>query len=199
MKVLLLIDIQNDFLPGGALAVPDGDQVIAVANDQIVSADHVVATQDWHPPGHGSFASQHAGVGVGDVFDLNGLPQIGWPDHCVQGTSGAEFADAIDVSRINHVSQKGTDSQSDSYSGFFDNGKRQSTDLDAYLKSIGTTELNILGLATDYCVKFSVLDAIELGYKTNVLVAGCRGVNLNAGDVDNAIEEMRLAGATIVL
>ncbi len=199
MKVLLLIDIQNDFLPGGALAVPDGDQVIAVANDQIVSADHVVATQDWHPPGHGSFASQHAGVGVGDVFDLNGLPQIGWPDHCVQGTSGAEFADAIDVSRINHVSQKGTDSQIDSYSGFFDNGKRQSTDLDAYLKSIGTTELNILGLATDYCVKFSVLDAIELGYKTNVLVAGCRGVNLNAGDVDNAIEEMRLAGATIVL
>ena len=143
MKVLLLIDIQNDFLPGGALAVPDGDQVIAVANDQIVSADHVVATQDWHPPGHGSFASQHAGVGVGDVFDLNGLPQIGWPDHCVQGTSGAEFADAIDVSRINHVSQKGTDSQIDSYSGFFDNGKRQSTDLDAYLKSIGTTELNI--------------------------------------------------------
>ena len=199
MKVLLLIDIQNDFLPGGALAVPDGDQVIAVANDQIVSADHVVATQDWHPPGHGSFASQHAGVGVGDVFDLNGLPQIGWPDHCVQGTSGAEFADAIDVSRINHVSQKGTDSQIDSYSGFFDNGKRQSTDLDAYLKSIGTTELNIMGLATDYCVKFSVLDAIELGYKTNVLVAGCRGVNLNAGDVDNAIEEMRLAGATIVL
>lgn len=199
MKVLLLIDIQNDFLPGGALAVPDGDQVIAVANDQIVSADHVVATQDWHPPGHGSFASQHAGVGVGDVFDLNGLPQIGWPDHCVQGTSGAEFADAIDVSRINHVSQKGTDSQIDSYSGFFDNGKRQSTDLDAYLKSIGTTELNILGLATDYCVKFSVLDAIELGYKTTVLVAGCRGVNLNAGDVDNAIEEMRLAGATIVL
>ena len=199
MKVLLLIDIQNDFLPGGALAVPDGDQVIAVANDQIVSADHVVATQDWHPPGHGSFASQHAGVGVGDVFDLNGLPQIGWPDHCVQGTSGAEFADAIDVSRINHVSQKGTDSQIDSYSGFFDNGKRQSTDLDAYLKSIGTTELNILGLAIDYCVKFSVLDALELGYKTNVLVAGCRGVNLNAGDVDNEIVEVRLAGATIVL
>lgn len=198
MKTLLLIDIQNDFLPGGALAVPEGDQVIAVANEAMSSADHVVATQDWHPENHGSFASQHTGVEVGQLVQLNGLDQIAWPDHCVQGTAGAEFAASLNSGAIKHISQKGTDAKIDSYSGFFDNGKLRSTDLDQHLKSVGSNQLTVMGLATDYCVKFSVLDALELGYSVEVLLSGCRGVNLNDGDVENAIEEMRAAGAVIL-
>lgn len=199
MNVLLLIDIQNDFLPGGALAVPDGDAVIPVANDLITSAQHVVATQDWHPEGHGSFASQHDGVSVGEVFDLDGVPQVAWPDHCVQNTDGAKFADRLLDDRIDHVVHKGTQSMIDSYSGFFDNDHRQATGLHDYLQSIGTTELTVVGLATDYCVKFTVLDALELGYLTRVVIAGCRGVNLSPSDVDSAIAEMRAAGAEIIV
>ena len=194
MNVLLLIDIQNDFLPGGALAVPDGDAVIEVANREIESAEHVVATQDWHPAVHGSFASQHDGVSVGDMFELGGLPQVAWPDHCVQGTEGAEFSSALNTDRIDKVVRKGTDPMIDSYSGFFDNDHRQATGLHEYLQSVGATELSVLGLATDYCVKFTVLDAIELGYRTRVIWDGCRGVNLAQGDVDAAIESMRSAG-----
>lgn len=198
MQVLLLSDIQNDFLPGGALAVPEGDRVIDVANRAMERAEHVVAIQDWHPPDHGSFASQHPGVEVGDTFLLQGLSQIAWPDHCVQGTHGAEFAEALHQDRIEFVARKGTRRDVDSYSGFFDNAHLHSTGLHDYLKSIGATELTVMGLATDYCVKFTVLDAIHLGYRTRVLLAGCRGVNLHPGDVDEAIEAMRQAGAVIV-
>ncbi|NND98384.1 MAG: bifunctional nicotinamidase/pyrazinamidase [Pirellulaceae bacterium] len=198
MKVLLLIDIQNDFLPGGALAVPDGDAVVPVANRLIQSARHVVATQDWHPKDHGSFASQHAGIDVGDLFELDGLTQVAWPDHCIQGTRGAEFAATLNVDRIDHVVQKGTDRLIDSYSGFFDNGHRQSTGLHDYLQSIGATELLVAGLATDYCVKFTVIDALELGYCVRVMLDGCRGVNLNAGDSDQAIAMISEAGAMLV-
>lgn len=198
MNVLVLIDIQNDFLPpDGALAVPAGDQIIAVANEAIESAEHVVATQDWHPPDHGSFASQHSGVELYQQFDLNGLPQTAWPDHCIQGTHGAELAGRLHTDKIHHVSQKGTERGIDSYSGFFDNGQRKATDLDEYLKSVGATELTVMGLATDYCVKFTVLDALNLGYKVRLLLAGCRGVDLNPGDVDRAIEEMKQAGAMV--
>ena len=181
MHVLLLIDIQNDFLPGGALAVPDGDRVIGVANAAIDTAEHVVATQDWHPPNHGSFASQHDGVGIGELFQLEGLPQIGWPDHCIENSFGAELADALNTDGIHHVSRKGTDVSIDSYSGFFDNGHRKATDLHDYLQSIGASELTIMGLATDYCVKFTVLDALELGYPTRVVLSGCRGCRSQPG------------------
>ena len=198
MRALLLTDIQNDFLPGGALAVPHGDEVIEVANHAISTAEHVVACQDWHPPDHGSFASQHEGIEVGDTFVLNGLTQIAWPDHCVQGTHGAEFAEALHRDKIDFVVQKGTEREVDSYSGFFDNGHRQSTGLDRYLKSIGVRGLTVMGLTTDYCVRFTVLDAIQLGYSTRVLLAGCRGVNLHPGDVDGAIEAMRQAGAEMI-
>ena len=198
MHALLVIDIQNDFLPGGALAVPDGDQVIAVANEEIDSADYVVATQDWHPADHGSFASQHPGVDVGQVFQLEGLPQVAWPDHCIQNSQGAQFANNLLTDRIDFVVQKGTNRLIDSYSGFFDNDHRFDTGLDEHLKSIGVREIMVLGLATDYCVKFTVLDALELGYRTRVLVSGCRGVNLNPGDVDAALDEMRSAGAELV-
>ncbi len=198
MHALLLIDIQNDFLPGGALAVPEGDRVIEIANVAIESAEYVVATQDWHPPDHGSFASQHEGIEIGDVFELNGLRQVAWPDHCVQGSPGAEFAASLRIAGIDHVTRKGTDPLIDSYSGFFDNGHRQSTGLHDHLMSTGVDELTVMGLATDYCVKFTVFDAIQLGYSTRVVLAGCRGVNLHDGDVDAAIEEMRAGGAVIL-
>jgi nicotinamidase/pyrazinamidase len=197
VQALLLIDLQNDFLSGGALAVPDGDSVIGVANRAMDLADHVVATQDWHPPDHGSFARVQ-GVEVGQLFQLDGLPQLGWPDHCVQGTPGAELAAGLHLEKVDQIVKKGTDRMIDSYSGFFDNGHRHATGLDEYLKSVGVTELSVMGLATDYCVKFTVLDAQRLGYPTRVLLDGCRGVDLSEGDVAAAIAEMRRAGAVIV-
>ncbi|MEM9589038.1 MAG: bifunctional nicotinamidase/pyrazinamidase, partial [Planctomycetota bacterium] len=154
-ETLLLIDVQHDFLPGGALSVPQADEILPVIERAIASANHVVATQDWHPPDHGSFASQQAGIAIGDMFELHGLPQVAWPDHCVQHTRGAEFAPVVDLGRVCHVVLKGTEREIDSYSGFFDNGHRRSTGLHDYLKSVGTTRLRVLGLATDYCVKFT--------------------------------------------
>jgi len=197
MKILLLVDIQNDFLPGGALAVSEGDDVVPVANELMPRYDLVVATQDWHPADHLSFASQHAGRSVGDVVELDGLDQVLWPDHCVRPTPGAGFASALDVAGIDHVVRKGTNRRIDSYSGFFDNGHRKATGLEAYLREQGATELHVMGLATDYCVKFTVLDACALGFDTTVLLSGCRGVELKAGDIDKAVVAMRGAGARI--
>ncbi|MDG2221228.1 MAG: bifunctional nicotinamidase/pyrazinamidase [Rubripirellula sp.] len=198
MHALILIDIQNDFLPNGPLAVPEGDQVIAVANLEMQRADYVVATQDWHPANHGSFASQQADVEIGDQFQLDGLTQVAWPDHCIQGTRGAELATELNLDRIDHIVQKGTCPTIDSYSGFFDNGQRQVTGLDDHLRSIGVRHLSVMGLATDYCVKFSVLDALQLEYPTRVLLDGCRGINLSPNDIDDAVAAMRLAGAEII-
>jgi len=198
MQVLLLVDIQNDFVPGGALAVPDGDQVISVANALIPRFELVVATKDWHPADHGSFASQHPNHKVGDMIDLHGLQQILWPDHCVQNTAGAEFVETLDADDIDRVFFKGTDADIDSYSGIFDNGRRKATGLGEYLRESGIRDVYVMGLATDYCVKFTVLDALELGFRVHVIEDGCRGVDLNPGDSAKAIEEMRMAGARIV-
>jgi nicotinamidase/pyrazinamidase len=198
MKTLLLIDIQNDFLPGGALAVAEGDRVVPVANALMPRFEWVVATQDWHPAGHKSFAANHAGRKVGEVIELEGLSQVLWPVHCVQGTRGAEFAPGLMVDRIAHVTRKGMDEHIDSYSGFFDNGHRRSTDLDAFLKAKRVTDLYVMGLATDYCVKFTALDAQALGYRVHLVVNGCRGVGLKAGDVARALDEMRAAGVELL-
>ena len=195
---LILVDLQNDFLPGGALAVPDGDAVISVANEVQQAFDLVVATQDWHPRDHGSFAANHPGGKIGDVVDLNGLPQILWPVHCVQNTRGAEFTPGLRTDRIREIFRKGTDPRIDSYSTFFDNAHRRSTGLADYLRERNVREVAIMGLATDYCVKFSVLDARELGFEVRVIEDGCRGVNLKHSDSADAIEEMRRAGAAIV-
>jgi nicotinamidase/pyrazinamidase len=195
---LILVDLQNDFLPGGALAVPDGDAVIPIANQVQQAFDLIVATQDWHPRDHGSFAANHPGKKIGDVVDLSGLPQILWPVHCVQNTRGAEFVAGLRTNRITMVFRKGTDPGIDSYSTFFDNAHRRSTRLADYLRGQGVREVAILGLATDYCVKFSVLDARELGFDVRVIEDGCRGVNLKPSDAADAIEEMRRAGAAIV-
>ncbi len=197
MRALILVDIQNDFLPGGALAVTDGDAVIAVANALAPAFSLVVATQDWHPAGHESFASQHADRSPGEVIDLHGLPQVLWPDHCVQGSSGAEFAAALTVTP-DAVFQKGTDQRVDSYSGFFDNGRRHATGLAEFLRGKGVDSVFVMGLATDYCVRFTALDAASCGFDTTLVEDGCRGVELSAGDVQAAVDEMRAAGIAIV-
>ncbi len=197
MEALILVDIQNDFVPGGALAVRDGDRVVPVANRLIPQFDLVVATKDWHPADHLSFASQHPGKNVGDVIELDGLEQILWPDHCVDRTPGAEFVGGLNVSGIERVFEKGTDRTIDSYSGFFDNGRRQTTGLNEFLRERGVAEVFVMGLATDYCVKFTALDAVELGFSTNLMLDGCRGVDLNPGDVNRAIEDLRCAGVRV--
>ena len=199
MKALILVDIQNDFLPGGALAVPKGDEVIPVANKVSPKFDLVVATQDWHPRDHGSFAANHPGKKVGDVIDLHGLRQVLWPVHCVQNTRGAELAPALDVSRVRKVVRKGTDPAIDSYSGFFDNDHRKSTGLADYLREQKVTEVFVMGLATDYCVKFTALDAVQRAkLKATLIEDGSRGINLRPGDIEAAVKEMREAGVNVV-
>src|SRR5438067_4582815 len=198
MRTLILVDIQNDFLPGGALAVPRGDEVIAIANGLQPRFDLVVATQDWHPAGHGSFASSHPRSKPGDLVELGGLQQVLWPDHCVQASPGAAFAAKLQMNRVEAIFRKGTDPRIDSYSGFFDNGHRKSTGLGDYLKGRGASEIYVLGLATDYCVKFTALDARRLGFRVALIEDGSRGVELRAGDVAGAVAEMRKAGVEMV-
>lgn len=198
MKTLLLIDLQNDFCPGGALAVDEGNLLIPIANALMPKFDLVIATQDWHPATHGSFAANHPWRKPGQVINLNGLPQVLWPIHCVQESFGAEFVQSLNTAGIHKVFVKGTDPEIDSYSGFFDNGHRKATGLGDYLKEMGVTEVWVMGIATDYCVKFTVLDALELGFKVNLIEDACRGVNLQAGDVTQAVTDMQSKGATIV-
>jgi len=193
MKALILVDIQNDFLPGGALAVPEGDKIIPVVNRLLAAFPLVVATQDWHPANHGSFAANHPGKQPYEQIDLNGLPQTLWPVHCVQETPGAELAKGLDRERLAKVFPKGTDAGIDSYSGLFDNGRRQSTGLGEWLQAQGVTEVFVCGLATDYCVKFTALDAAQMGFTTSFIADASRGVNLRPNDVAAAIAAMNRA------
>lgn len=163
---LLVIDVQNDFLPGGSLAVADGDQVIPVINKLIPQYDLVVATQDWHPANHKSFASQHEGKKLFEEIELNGMTQRLWPDHCVQGTFGGEFHKDLELNTAEAVFRKGMDPEIDSYSGFYDNGHLKSTGLAGYLKEKGVEEIHFCGIAADYCVYFSIKDALLEGFKT---------------------------------
>lgn len=198
MNVLIMADIQYDFLPGGALPVLRGDIVIPVANRLMPYFDLVIATQDWHPQNHVSFASNNPGHKPGDVIDVDGIQQILWPDHCVPGTHGAELSVDLRRDEIDHYVHKGTNPRIDSYSTFFDNAHLQSTGLCDYLKERGVNDVYLMGLATDYCVKYSVLDACKLGFTTFVVTDGCRGINLNPGDIDHAFVEMQTAGATLL-
>jgi len=196
VNTLIITDLQNDFCPGGALAVKEGDLIIPLINKLQARFDHVVATQDWHPRGHLSFASSH-NKKPGDIIQIDGQDQVLWPDHCVQGSRGAQFVHTLDTIRINRIFQKGTDKNIDSYSGFFDNRHEKSTGLADYLKSINAGELYIVGIATDYCVKYTALDAVSLGFDTTVIEDACRGVNLIEGDVKRALEQMASAGVRI--
>lgn len=177
MKALLLIDIQNDFLPGGALAVPDGDAIIPVVNALQDRFDLVVATQDWHPPDHKSFASNHEGKNTFEVVDLNGMEQVLWPIHCVQGSFGAQLSEDINWKKTEAIFRKGTNPQIDSYSGFYDNGHLKATGLSHYLKGKDITDIYIAGLAADYCVYFTAKDALSEGFTTHVIEDATRAIN----------------------
>jgi nicotinamidase/pyrazinamidase len=192
---LILVDLQVDFMPTGMLPVAEADGIIPLANELMKGYQTIVATQDWHPATHGSFAANHPWRKPGQVIDLHGLQQMLWPIHCVQNTWGAEFVAGLDTDRITKVFQKGTDVEIDSYSGFYDNGHRKSTGMSEWLKEHGIEEVHVLGVATDYCVKFTVLDAISEGFTTILLKNATRGVDMSPGDVDLAIEEMQTAGA----
>lgn len=198
MEALILVDLQYDFMPGGALAVPRGDEVVPLANQLSARFELVIASQDWHPPGHRSFASQHPGHKPGDVIDLEGLEQRLWPDHCVQDTHGAELHHDLDQAWIERIFQKGADPSIDSYSAFYDNAHRRATGLGDYLNDKGVTKVFLMGLATDYCVKFSALDAIDLGFQVVVIGDGCRGIDVNPGDIEKAMREMSGKGATLI-
>lgn len=198
MRALILVDIQNDFLPGGALAVTAGDQILPVVNRLLPHFDLVVATQDWHPAHHGSFAANHVGKQVGERIPLHGLEQVLWPVHCVQESRGAALADALDQSSIAAVFPKGTDPDIDSYSGFFDNGKRKATGLGEFLQARGVTEVYVVGLATDYCVRFTAEDAVGLGFQTFVITDATKGVNLQPGDVEAAFRAMEQKGVILL-
>jgi nicotinamidase/pyrazinamidase len=198
MKALIIVDLQNDFLPGGALPVPHGHEVISLANELQRRFELVLATQDWHPADHGSFAANHAGKKPGDRIILDGIEQILWPVHCVQNTRGAEFAPSFETRGIAHVFHKGIDPVIDSYSTFFDNAHRRHTGLAHYLEERSIKDIYLLGLALDYCVKYSALDARELGLNTHVILDGCRGIELEPGDIDQALEEIRRTGATML-
>mgnify|MGYP001181306999 CR=1 FL=1 len=194
---LLLVDIQNDFLPGGALAVGEADAVVPVANRLMPHFDHVVASQDWHPPHHLSFAAEHAGFEPFQTTELDGLKQILWPVHCVQGSPGAGFASALDVAGIDHVVRKGTDVRIDSYSAFHDNGHRKATGLTEHLRGHGVEHVVVAGLAADVCVRFTVMDALAEGFAVTLVRNGVRGVDMQAGDTEAAIQAMQDAGAQV--
>lgn len=177
MKALIIVDVQNDFLPGGALEVPKGDDIIPVINSLIMDYPLVVATQDWHPQNHQSFASQHAEHQTFDLIDLNGLPQILWPDHCIQGSAGADFAADLNTKPIEAIFRKGMDKDIDSYSGFYDNGRRKATGLAGYLKERGVSEVHICGLAADFCVYFTAMDSLQENLKTVILSKATKAID----------------------
>ena len=197
MHALIVVDMQNDFMPGGPLGVAEADTLVAPINRLIARLPVVVATQDWHPPGHGSFASAHPGRRPGEVVPLAGLEQVLWPDHCVQHTPGAALVAGLDTAGIDHVVTKGSTPDVDSYSGFFDNARRHDTGLRAWLRDAGVTHVHVCGVATDYCVRFTALDALTEGFDVTLHAWACRGVELAPGDVAGAIAAIEAAGATV--
>lgn len=196
MKALIIVDIQNDFLPGGALAVPQGHEIIPLINRLQPCFDLVVATQDWHPAGHGSFASSHQGKAAFTMHELGGMPQMLWPEHCVSQTMGAQLADTLDQALIESVFRKGTHPGIDSYSAFFDNGKQKSTALADYLKGKGITRVFVCGLAADYCVAYTAEDAIDEGFKTFIVEDATRYID--AETYNNAKEKLHLKGVKFI-
>ena len=193
---LLVIDVQNDFCPGGQLAVDEGDQIVPLVNDLMSGFDHIVLTQDWHPADHASLASNHDGAKPFSVIDVSYGPQVLWPDHCIQGTEGAAFHPDLDTTQAQMVIRKGTNRHVDSYSAFFENDKTTSTGLHGYLQDLGITSVHLVGLALDFCVAYSALDAAKLGYEVTVVEKATRGIDLD-GSLAAALSDMRAQGVTI--
>tara|TARA_B100001765_G_C19473328_1_gene325149 strand:- start:638 stop:1240 length:603 start_codon:yes stop_codon:yes gene_type:complete len=195
-RALIVIDVQNDFCPGGALAVAEGDSVVPRINAMMAEAGTVVLTQDWHPAGHGSFASSHEGKAPMETITLPYGEQVLWPDHCVQGSTGAAFHPGLRTDPADLILRKGTNPAIDSYSAFFENDRSTPTGLDGWLRTRGITTVTLAGLATDFCVQFSALDAARLGFETEVALDACRGIDLN-GSMEAALTAMRGAGVTL--
>ncbi len=197
MRALIMVDLQVDFMPGGALAVPNGNEVIPVANKLQPYFDLVLASQDWHPFNHTCFAVNHPGKSPGDVIEMHGTQQILWPVHCVESTLGSRFTSNLNRDKVMKVFHKGTDSKVDSYSAFFDNAHLRDTGLGKYLRKQGVSEIYLMGLATDYCIQYSALDAVDLGFSVCVVSDGCRPINRNAEDESAAYRKMESAGVHI--
>jgi len=195
--VLLAVDVQNDFCPGGALAVPHGDAVVPVINALMPRFPLVVATQDWHPPGHASFASAHPGRRPLEVVELDGIVQVLWPDHCVQGTPGADLHPDLDRRPFRAIVRKGTDPRVDSYSAFRDNHKEHPTGLAALLRELGARRVVIVGLTTDYCAANSARDAIELGFAAEIWLPATRPVGAPPGHTERTLAELRDLGVVL--
>ncbi|EAQ03265.1 pyrazinamidase/nicotinamidase [Pseudooceanicola batsensis HTCC2597] len=195
-RALLVIDVQNDFCPGGALAVNGGDTIVPGINQLMTEFDAVVLTQDWHPAGHSSFASSHEGKEPMEMTEMPYGPQVLWPDHCIQGSHGAQFHPDLTTDRADLIIRKGFDPAIDSYSAFFENDHETPTGLEGYLRTRGIEDLTLVGLATDFCVNFSAVDAAKLGFGVTVRTDLCRAIDLN-GSLQAALEGMTQAGAGI--
>ncbi len=198
MKTLLIVDVQNDFCPGGSLAVPQGDSVIPVINQLIESFDCIIQTQDWHPPGHSSFASIHEGKNPYETIQMDYGEQVLWPDHCIQKSPGAEFHSNLNTAKTQVIIRKGFREEIDSYSTFYENDQQTKTGLTGYLKNRGIHELHVCGLATDFCVKWSVLDGIKEGFTIHVIKDAVKGIDID-DSIQKAWQEMKSAGANVVV
>ena len=194
---LLVIDVQNDFCPAGALAVVGGNEIIPHINEEMAKYDCVVLTQDWHPKGHSSFATSHEGKNPLELIKMPYGDQVLWPDHCIQGSKGAEFHPDLNIEQANAIIRKGSNPFIDSYSAFFENDRKTSTGLDGYLKSLEIEKISLVGLATDFCVNYSAQDAANLGYKVSVLEKMCRAIDLN-GSLAAAKSEMQNCGVEFI-
>jgi len=197
-SALLVVDVQNDFCPGGALGVPDGDAVVGPINGLMPRFRHVVATQDWHPADHASFAAAWPGHAVHDTIEVDGIPQVLWPPHCVQGSKGAEFHAGLRIERASIILRKGASPRLDSYSALFENDRHTPTGLEGWLRSLGVSVIYLTGLATDYCVYYSALDALRLNFQVVVVTDCVRGVDFPPGNVGRRLERLRKAGCSLV-
>lgn len=196
MNTLIVIDVQNDFCPGGALAVAGGDEIVGRINRMMDDFDAVILTQDWHPAGHSSFASSHDGKEPYEMVDMPYGPQVLWPDHCIQGSNGAAFHSGLDTTRADLVIRKGYNPAVDSYSAFFENDHTTPTGLDGYCQNRGIRTLTLVGLALDFCVHYSAVDAAKLGYDVTVDQAACRAIDLD-GSLEAALDGMKQVGVTL--
>ena len=194
---LLVIDVQNDFCPGGALQVVGGNEIVPGINQEMMKYDYIILTQDWHPKGHSSFATSHYGRNPLDVIKMPYGDQVLWPDHCVQGSQGAEFHSELNTARANAVIRKGSNPLIDSYSAFFENDRKTPTGLHGYFRSLEIEKINLVGLATDFCVNYSAQDAAKLGYTVSVFEGMCRAIDLN-GSLELARIEMRDFGVELI-
>lgn len=197
-EALIVIDVQNDFLPGGALAVPDGDLILPAVNALMMRFNHIVLTQDWHPHDHKSFASNHDDQAPYDTINVAYGPQTLWPDHCIQGSIGAALHGSLPVDKADIILRKGSNRDIDSYSAFFENDRKTPTGLRGYLKEHGVRKLTFCGLATDFCVAYSALDAVRCGFEASVALGACAGIDLN-GSLDHMLKAMNEAGVELLM